>query len=458
MKKRNITKILIANRGEIAIRIIRACKEMKIKTVAIYSEEDKDSLHVKLADESICIGKASPKDSYLNIPNIIAACEVLNVDAIHPGFGFLSENYKFARICEESNIKFIGPSSDVIYKMGNKVEAKEKMKEIGVPIILGYNKNIESVDEAKSIAEKVGYPVLLKATYGGGGKGIRVATNGEELLKQFKISKLEAKNCFDRDDIFIEKYIESPKHIEFQMLADEYGNVVHLGERECSMQINKQKVLEECPSSWLSQELRDEIACQAVKIAKSIGYVNAGTVEFLLDKNCNYYFLEMNTRIQVEHAITEEVTGVDIVKEQIRIANGEKIPFLQKDISVNGHAIECRINAQNTCEKFKPSIGNIKRCIMPGGKGIRVDTNIYSGYKISPYYDSMIAKVITYASSRAEAISKMERALDEIEIDGVNTNISFLKQILSQKKFIDGDYDTRFIKEMVSINGVERQG
>jgi len=447
MEERYIKKILVANRGEIAIRIIRACKELDIKTVAIYSEEDRGCIHTKLADESICIGKASARESYLNIPNIISACQVLNVDAVHPGFGFLSENYKFARICEDLNIKYIGPRSNTIYEMGNKANAKIIMEENGINTIPGYHQNVSDVNEAINIAKQIGYPVLIKATYGGGGKGIRLAKNNEDLKKQFNIAKLEAKNCFDKDELYIEKFIESPKHIEFQILADEYGNVVHLGERDCSMQRNKQKVLEECPSVCLSKKLRYKIGQEAVKVAKAVGYENAGTIEFLIDKDNNYYFLEMNTRIQVEHAITEEVTGIDIVKEQIKIASRERLSFLQEDIVIKGHAIECRINVENPRENFKPCSGKIEKFIMPGGNGIRIDTSVYGECIISPYYDSMITKLIAYGKNRSEAVSRMKRALDEMIIEGVETNIHFQKWLINQKSFLDGNYSTEFLSK-----------
>ncbi|MBM6837312.1 acetyl-CoA carboxylase biotin carboxylase subunit, partial [Clostridium saudiense] len=418
-----IRKVLIANRGEIAVRVIRACKEMGIKTVAIYSEADKEAMHTQLADESICVGTAKSKDSYLNESNIISAAVITKCNAIHPGFGFLSEKAEFAAICEECNIKFIGPSSEVINIMGNKSKAREMMKKAGVPIVPGSEGLIRSFKEAKIEAKRIGYPVMIKASAGGGGKGIRIVKSEDELENSFLTAKSEAKINFGDDSVYMEKFIENPRHIEFQILADSFGNVVHLGERDCSIQRRNQKLLEEAPSSILSDELREKMGRAAVDAAKAVGYTNAGTIEFLVDKHKNFYFMEMNTRIQVEHPITEMVTSVDIVKEQLRIANGEELSITQEDINVKGHSIECRINAENPSKNFAPSPGKIEFLNLPGGNGIRVDTAVYPGYTIPPVYDSMIAKVIVHGNNREEAINKMIRALDEFVIDGVECNI-----------------------------------
>ena len=444
-----LKKILIANRGEIAVRIIRACKEMNIKTVAIYSETDKNALHTKLADEAICIGPASSAKSYLNIKNIIEVAYITGSNCIHPGFGFLSENSQFAKICEESNIKFIGPNSDVIDLLGNKSNAKELMKKAGVPVIPGSDGSVNTVQEAIEIAEEIGYPVILKAAAGGGGKGIRVAKNVEELEKNYEIVKQEAKISFNDDQIYIEKFIENPRHVEIQILADEHGNVVHLGERDCSIQRKHQKIIEETPSTIVDDKLRNKMGDAAVRAAKVAGYTSCGTVEFLVDSKKNFYFMEMNTRIQVEHPITEMRTGIDIVKEQIKIAAGEELKFKQKDIEFRGHSIECRINAENPRKKFMPCPGKIKEINLPGGNGIRIDTAIYSGYEIPPNYDSMIAKIITYGSSRNEAIAKMKRALEELVIDGVDTNRDFLFDIIRNPNFIRGNFDTSFIENEI---------
>ena len=442
-----MNKILIANRGEIAVRIIRACKEMNIKTVAVYSEIDKDALHTRLADEAICIGPGASNKSYLNIKNIIEAAHVTKADSIHPGFGFLSENADFAKICEESNIKFIGPKAEVINLLGNKSNAKEMMKKAGVPVIPGSDGSVKKIEEAKKISEKIGYPVILKAASGGGGKGIRIVNNSEEIEKAYKIVKQEAKNSFNDDEIYIEKFIQNPRHVEIQILADEYGSIVHLGERDCSIQRNHQKIIEETPSTAVNDSLRDKMGEDAVKAAKIAGYTSCGTVEFLVDKNNNYYFMEMNTRIQVEHPITEMRTGIDIVKEQIKIAGGEKLKFKQKDIEFRGHSIECRINAENPSENFMPSPGKIEGLHLPGGNGIRIDTAIYDGYIIPPNYDSMIAKIITFGINRNEAISKMKRALEEVVIEGIETNRDFLFDIIKNPNFIRGKFDTSFIEK-----------
>lgn len=446
-----MNKILIANRGEIAVRIIRACKEMNIKTVAVYSEIDKDALHTRLADEAICIGPANSIKSYLNVKNIIEAAIITKADSIHPGFGFLSENAQFAKICEESNIKFIGPKSNVIDLLGNKSKAKEMMKKEGVPVIPGSDGSIKDLKQAILVCEKIGYPVLLKAAAGGGGKGIRVVNSFEELETNYNIVKQEAKNSFNDDEIYIEKYIKEPRHVEIQIMADEYGNIVHLGERDCSIQRNHQKIVEETPSTIIDEKLRNKMGNVAIKAAKAAGYTSLGTVEFLVDSDKNFYFMEMNTRIQVEHPITEMRTGIDMVKEQIKIAAGEKLKFKQKEIEFRGHSIECRINAENPNKNFMPSPGKINEINLPGGNGIRIDTAIYNGYTIPSNYDSMIAKIITFGVNRNEAISKMKRALEELVIDGINTNRDFLFEIIKNPNFIRGNFDTSFIeKEMLN--------
>ena len=443
-----MNKILIANRGEIAVRIIRACKEMNIKTVAIYSEVDKDALHTRLADEAICIGPADSRKSYLNMKNIIEAAYITGADSIHPGFGFLSENAQFAKICEESNIKFIGPSSKVIELLGNKSNSKEMMKEAGVPTIPGSEGSIKGLKDAMEIANKIGYPIMIKAAAGGGGKGIRVVNSADELENAYNIVKQEAKISFNDDELYIEKFVENPRHVEIQILADEHGNVVHLGERDCSIQRNHQKVIEETPSTAIDDKLRNKMGEAAIKAAKAAGYTSCGTVEFLVDKNKNFYFMEMNTRIQVEHPITEMRTGVDIVKEQIRIAAGEKLKFKQKEINFKGHSIECRINAENPSKNFRPCPGKITGLNLPGGNGVRIDTAIYDGYTIPANYDSMIAKIIVFGTSRNEAIAKMKRALEELVVDGVDNNRDFLFEIIRNPDFIRGDFDTSFISKL----------
>lgn len=445
-----MNKILIANRGEIAVRIIRACKEMNIKTVAVYSEADREALHTKLADEAVCIGPANSKQSYLNIKNLIEAANITKADSIHPGFGFLSESSQFAKICEESNIKFIGPRPEVIDLLGNKSNSKELMKKEGIPVIPGSDGSIKDLKQAILVCEDIGYPVLLKAAAGGGGKGIRLVNSFEELEKNYNIVKQEAKNSFNDDEIYIEKYIKEPRHIEIQILADEHGNIVHLGERDCTIQRNHQKLIEETPSTIIDEKLRNKMGNIAVKVAKIAGYTNCGTVEFLVDHEKNFYFMEMNTRIQVEHGITEMRTGIDLVKEQIRIAAGEKLKFKQKEIEFRGHSIECRINAENPSKNFMPSPGKIKEINLPGGNGIRVDTAIYNGYTVPSNYDSMLAKIIAYGANRNEALSKMKRALEETVIDGIDTNIDFLLKIIKNPNFIRGEFDTSFIeKEML---------
>ena len=442
-----MNKILIANRGEIAVRIIRACKEMNIKTVAVYSEADKDALHTRLADEAICIGPGVSSKSYLNIKNIIEAAYITNADSIHPGFGFLSENAEFARICEESNIKFIGPKSKVIDLLGNKSNAKELMKKEEIPVIPGSDGSIKGIKEAISLAKEIGYPVMLKAAAGGGGKGIRVVNNEAELEASYNIVKQEAKNSFNDDEIYLEKYIKDPRHVEIQILADEYGNIIHLGERDCSIQRKHQKIIEETPSTIVDEKLRNKMGNAAVKAAKAAGYTSCGTVEFLVDSDKNFYFMEMNTRIQVEHPITEMRTGIDIVKEQIKIAAGEKLKIKQKEVEFRGHAIECRINAENPSKNFRPCPGTITGINLPGGNGIRIDTAIYSGYTIPSNYDSMIVKIIAYGVNRNEAIAKMKRALEELVIDGIDTNRDFLFDIIRKPDFIRGNFDTSFIEK-----------
>ena len=445
-------KILIANRGEIAVRVIRACREMGISTVAVYSDIDKEALHTQLADEAVCIGSAMPKDSYLNMANILSACVLTGADAIHPGFGFLSENSKFAKMCRECNIKFIGPDYETIDFIGDKAKAREIMKFSDVPVVPGYEGEIRDENHALELAKEIGYPIMIKASAGGGGKGIRIAFNDEEFLMGYKTAKAEAKACFGNDTLYLEKFIQKPKHIEFQILADEYGNVIHLGERECSMQRKNQKVLEEAPSNVLTEELRNKMSEIAKRAALAVDYKNAGTIEFLFDKDNNFYFMEMNTRIQVEHPITEMITGIDIVKEQIRIASGEKLRFTQDDIKLKGHAIECRVNAEDPDHDFRPCPGKIEELCVPGGMGVRIDSAIYCGYKIPHCYDSMIAKVITYGNDRNEAIVKMRRALSEFAVGGVNTNINFDLSILDTEEFIRGEYDTSFLAEKMVKN------
>lgn len=440
-------KILIANRGEIAVRIIRACRELGIKSVAVYSTADKDALHTQLADEAICIGGPAPKDSYLNMERILSATIASHADAIHPGFGFLSENAKFAQMCEKCNIKFIGPSAEVIDKMGNKQEARNTMMAAGVPVVPGSKKAVYVAEEGKKIADEMGYPVMIKASSGGGGKGMRIARSAEDFEGNFKVAQQESINGFGDNTMYIEKYIESPRHIEIQILADSHGNVVSLGERDCSIQRRHQKLIEESPSAALDEKLREKMGAVAVKAAKAAGYESAGTIEFLLDKDKKFYFMEMNTRIQVEHPVTEMVTGLDLIKEQIHIAQGEKLKFKQKDIILRGHSIECRINAEDPEKNFMPNPGKIDYLHFPGGNGIRVDSAIYSGYTIPPYYDSMIAKIIVFARDREAAIDKMRSALGEINIDGVVTNLDYQYEIINHSVFQSGDFNTHFIQE-----------
>lgn len=443
-----IKKVLIANRGEIAVRIIRACREMGIETVAVYSEADREALHTKLADEAVCIGPAASSESYLSMDRIISATIVTGADAIHPGFGFLSENAKFAELCERCHITFIGPKAKVIASLGNKQEARNTMITAGVPVIPGSEKSVCEVMEGAEMADRIGYPVIIKAALGGGGKGMRTAYSPEEFEQSFQTAQKEAQMAFGDGTMYIEHYVENPRHIEFQILADHYGNVIHLGERDCSIQRNHQKMIEESPSIALSEELREKMGEAAVRAAKAAGYVNAGTIEFLLDKSGAFYFMEMNTRIQVEHPVTEWVTGIDLVKEQIRIASGEKLSYTQEEVRLDGHAIECRINAENPEKGFRPSPGTITDMYLPGGKGIRIDSAVYSGYCIPPYYDSMIAKLIVWAENRQEAIRKMQSALGETVIEGIDTNIDYQYEILNHPDYLSGNVDVGFIQKM----------
>ena len=444
-----LKKVLIANRGEIAVRIIRACREMGVRTVAIYSEADKDALHVRLADEAICIGPAPSNKSYLNMKAILEAACLTGADSIHPGFGFLSENANFAKICQEMGIKFIGPDYRLIELLGNKSKAKETMKRAGVPVVPGSDGLIYSKTQAVNLAEQIKYPVMLKASAGGGGRGIRIAYSKEELEKEYDIVKQEAKVAFNDDSLYLEKFVENPRHIEIQILADEQGNCIHLGERDCSVQRRNQKVLEETPSGIIDEKIRSKMGETAVKAVKEIGYSNAGTIEFLVDKNKDFYFMEMNTRVQVEHPVTEMVTGVDIIKEQIKIASGEKLQYKQEDIKFEGHSMEVRINAENPDKNFMPCPGTITGLHIPGGNGVRVDTAIYNGYTVPPTYDSMLAKLIVHGKDREESIAKMKSAVAEFVVDGITTNIDFLLKILENENFKTNNYDTSFIqKEM----------
>lgn len=438
-------KILIANRGEIAVRIIRACREMGIKTVAVYSEADRDSLHTLLADEAICIGPAVSTQSYLNMERILSATVALKAEAIHPGFGFLSENARFAELCEKCNITFIGPSADIINKMGNKSEARKTMMDAGVPVVPGGKEPVHTVEEALELAKQIGFPVMIKASSGGGGKGMRISRGIEDFEANFQNAQMESIKGFSDDTMYLERYIEKPRHIEFQIMADKHGNVVHLGERDCSIQRRHQKVLEESPSVAISKELRHQMGETAVKAAKAVGYENAGTIEFLLDKEKNFYFMEMNTRIQVEHPVTEMVSGMDLIKEQIRVAAGEPLSVSQADVRLLGHAIECRINAENPSRNFMPSPGLITNIHVPGGNGVRVDTHIYNDYKVPANYDSMLMKLIVHGKNREEAIARMRSALGELIIEGIETNLDFQFEILCHPAYQEGDTDTHFI-------------
>ena len=440
-----IRKLLIANRGEIAVRIIRACREMGIETVAVYSEADRESLHTQLADEAICIGPGPSSESYLNMERIMSATMVSGADAIHPGFGFLSENARFAEICEQCNVTFVGPGSEVIRNLGNKQIARNTMTAAGVPVIPGTDRPIPDAKTGAREAKKIGYPVIIKAALGGGGKGMRTAFSPEEFELAFQTAQKEAQIAFGDGTMYIEHFVEHPRHIEFQILADSQGHVIHLGERDCSIQRNHQKMIEESPSAAVSEKLRNQMGKAAVKAAKAAHYVNAGTIEFLLEKNGNFYFMEMNTRIQVEHPVTEWVTGLDLVKEQIRIASGEALSVTQKDVKIQGHAIECRINAENPRKNFRPSPGTITALHLPGGQGIRVDTGIYTGYRIPPYYDSMLAKLIVHGENRQDAIAKIKSALGEVIIDGVDTNVDYQFDILNDPDFQSGNLDIEFL-------------
>ena len=442
-----LRKILIANRGEIAVRIIRACKEMGIETVAIYSTADNRGLHVDLADEAICVGPTKIQDSYLNMNNILSAAVATGCDAIHPGFGFLSENSTFASLTEELGLKFIGPKGSVIDSMGNKSKAREMMIEAGVPVVPGSDGLVETVEQGKVIASQIGYPVLVKASAGGGGRGMRIIFKEEEFADLFQTAKLEAKMAFGDDSMYLEKFVENPRHIEFQILADQFGNVIHLYDRDCSVQRRNQKVIEEAPSPVLDAKTREKMGEMAVRAAVTVGYENAGTIEFLLDKHNNFYFIEMNTRIQVEHPITEMITGVDLIKEQIKIASGRPLSFKQEDIKVSGHAMECRINAENPSKNFKPSPGQVVTLNLPSGLGVRVDTSVYQGYHIPPFYDSMVGKLIVHGADRQEAIAKMKRSLEELVVEGIDTNIDFQYAIMEHPMFIENDYDTSFIQK-----------
>ena len=440
-------KILIANRGEIAVRIIRACREMGIRTVAVYSEADKDCLHTLLADEAICIGPAPSSQSYLNMERILSATVAMKADAIHPGFGFLSENARFAKLCQQCNITFIGPSAEIINRMGNKSEARNTMMQAGVPVVPGSKEPVYTAEDGLVMAKEIGFPVMIKASSGGGGKGMRISRSEEDFTEHFNAAQLESVKGFSDDTMYIEKYIEKPRHVEFQIMGDKFGHVVHLGERDCSIQRRHQKVMEESPCEVISPELRKKMGEVAVKAAKAVNYENAGTIEFLLDKDKNFYFMEMNTRIQVERPVTELVSGIDLIKEQIRVAAGEPLSVSQEDIQIKGHAIECRINAENPKKHFMPCPGRITNVHIPGGNGVRVDTHIYNDYKVPANYDSMLMKLIVYDKDRASAIAKMRSALGEVIIEGIETNIDFQYEILENEAFQKGDTDTGFIEK-----------
>lgn len=446
-----INKILVANRGEIAVRIIRACREMGIKTVAVYSTADREALHTQLADEAVCIGPADSAGSYLNMERILSATILTKADAIHPGFGFLSENSKFAAMCKKCNIIFIGPDAEIIEKLGNKSEARKTMINAGVPVTPGTTEPVYDAGKGLEISDKMGYPVMIKASSGGGGRGMRMAKNHDEFMVNFNTAQSESVAAFGDNTMYIEKYIQSPRHVEFQILADKYGNVIHLGERDCSIQRNHQKMIEESPCVAISEELRTKMGETAVKAAKAAHYENAGTIEFLLDSSGEFYFMEMNTRIQVEHPVTEMVTGFDLIKEQIKIAAGEKLSYMQKDVAINGHAIECRINAEDPLKKFRPSPGKIERVHFPGGNGVRIESAIYQGYVIPPNYDSMICKVIVHDKTREAAIQKMVSVLGELVIEGVQTNIDFQFDLISNERFCEGKINTHFIKDVYGL-------
>jgi len=443
------SKILIANRGEIALRIIRACKELEIRTVAVFSEADRDSAHVRLADEALCIGPASSLNSYLNIPAIISAAEITDVEAIHPGYGFLAENAHFAEICQSCQISFIGPKPETMRLMGNKMMARETMRKAGLPIVPGSSATIKSKEEALRVARRIGYPVIIKASAGGGGKGMRICHNDVRLISALMTAQAEAEANFGNADVYIEKYLDEPHHIEFQILADNYGRIIHLGERDCSIQRRHQKLIEESPSPVLDKKLRKKIGEAAIKGAKIVNYRNVGTMEFLLNKNGEFYFMEMNTRIQVEHPVSESVTGIDIIKEQIKIAAGERLRLQQDDVPFKGHAMECRINAEDAANHFTPCPGKIEFLNLPGGPNVRVDTHVYQNYTISPYYDSMIAKLIVHTENRNATIRAMLRALDEFSIEPIKTTIPFHKQVLNTRAFREGKFSTHFVEQLL---------
>ncbi|KAF0248898.1 MAG: acetyl-CoA carboxylase biotin carboxylase subunit [bacterium] len=442
-------KILVANRGEIACRIIWACRELGIETVAIYSEADSDSLHVRFADDAVCIGPPPSGQSYLHIPAVISAAEIKNVDAIHPGYGFLAENAHFAEVCEACNIKFIGPTPQAIRTMGDKAQAKRAMKDAGLPLLPGSDGIVETIEDAIEIATSIGYPVIVKASAGGGGRGMRIVRNASELVSAYQTARHEAGAAFNDSNVYIEKYLENPRHIEFQILGDTHGNVIHLGERECSIQRRHQKLIEEAPSVLLTPEIREKVGALVVKACQAIGYVSAGTIELLFDNNCNFYFMEMNTRIQVEHPVTEMITGIDLVQAQILIAAGKSLEFSQKDIRFNGHSIECRINAEHP-EKFTPSPGLITAFNLPGGPGVRIDTAAYLGYTVPPNYDSMVGKLIVHASTRQMAIARMKRALDVMIVEGIKTTIPLHRRIMDSADFVNGNLSTRFMETFLA--------
>lgn len=443
-----IRKVLIANRGEIAVRIIRACREMGIESVAVYSEADRESLHTQLADEAVCIGPPSSAESYLSMERILSAAITSGADAIHPGFGFLSENSRFAELCEQCGLIFIGPKAEVIQKMGHKSQARNTMIEVGVPVIPGSKEPIFHANAGAKIAQTIGYPVIIKAALGGGGKGMRVCNTPDEFEQNFRMAQKEAQMAFGDGTMYLEHFVRHPRHIEFQILADEYGNVIHLGERDCSIQRNHQKLIEESPCAAISPKLRKAMGKAAVKAAKAVGYTNAGTVEFLLEKTGKFYFMEMNTRIQVEHPVTEWVTGIDLIKEQIRISSGQPLQLKQEDVRLSGHAIECRINAEDPSHNFRPSPGVIKELHFPGGNGVRIDSAIYNSYQIPAFYDSMLAKLIVHADTREEAVLKMRSALGEVIVEGIQTNINYLYDILGHSDYCSGEFDIEFIEKM----------
>ena len=444
------SRVLVANRGEIALRIIRTCKELGIETVAVYSKADKDALYLEYADAHVCIGPGESAESYLNIPSIISAAEIADIEAIHPGYGFLAENSHFAEVCESSNIVFIGPSSDVMNKMGNKTLARNIAIENKIPVIPGSKSTIDDQQQAIKLAHEIGYPVLIKASFGGGGRGMRVAHNDISLVNALAVAQREAKMAFNNPSIYIEKYIEPSRHIEVQIVADKYGNVIHLGERDCSMQRRHQKLVEQAPAPNISDQLREDICKSAIKLAKAVNYTNVGTVEFLVDAEGKYYFIEMNTRLQVEHPVTEMLTGIDLVREQIRIAYGERLNLRQKKVKSEGVAIECRINAEDPDNDFRPYAGKITKCCVPGGKGVRVDSHVYSGYEVPPYYDSLLGKLIVHQKGREEALACMKRALSEYRIEGIKTTIPLHLKIISDPRFATGDVDTHFVENLMS--------